>query len=491
MRCLTNNTQVSLFDLYENLSSTSYQSPRNFFNILRDNFDISAFIPDSFKSAYYSNIGRDRNISLESMLSALLIMHFLNIPTVSLLCHFLTFSKELRMEFCGFHNSIPSESVISKFKSSFSDEIQNLFQNLVTASLPIFSEIDEDLPDDHPLKGASKTLIYDTSGVKPVVKENNPKFLSSKVKAQKNFAKTIDNPNFNPHAAAVASMPKEASCNNVIKLDYLNGHFAYFYKFGLLTNGFGVPLHINFFDDLDLNLDETNALDPPAIKQASDSASLKPILDNFLKLYPKESFTYFMADAEFDSFANYSFLKESGFSKVFIPINPRSAETHQVKKDFPLDENGIPLCPNDLSLKFKSDGSCKGKNRSLRFKFICPYSKRVATKLVSTCSEPCSGSDKVPTCYMYPDQDFRMYPGLLRDSDEFINRYKIRAVIERTYSSLKSNYCVTQPKSLNLKSIRSDIFLAASTKVITAILAYALHKPEYMKNTSKLLKLSA
>ena len=491
MNCLSKTTQVSLFDLYEDISSMSYESPRDFLTLLKEHFDISCFIPNSFKRAYYADLGKDRDFSIESMLSALLIMHFLNIPTVALLCHFLYFSKELSKEYCGFNQSIPTTSAFSKFKTTFSDEIENFFHELVKAVLPVSEELDKALPENHAFKGASETLIYDTTGVKPVVKENNPKYLATEVKKQKRFAKLINNPDFSPHAAAAAAMPKRAEANSEIKLDYLNGHFGYFYKLGIITNGFGIPLHIHFFDDLDLNLELSEATNPTEMKRASDNASLKPILDEFLSQYPKAAFKQFLGDAEFDSFANYSYLKEHHFEKVFIPINPRNTLEASSNVDILLDENGIPLCPKDPSKVFKSDGSCKGKNRSLRFKFICPDSKRIGTKQVCLCPDPCSDSEKVRTYYAYPDQDFRMYPGLLRNSEEWIIRYKTRTVIERTNASLKTNYCITQPRSLNLKSIRSDIYLSACTKIITVLLAYAIDKPEYIKSRSKLLKYCA
>ncbi|MFT9493366.1 transposase [Anaerosolibacter sp.] len=491
MNCLNNTKQVSLFELYESISTMSYQCPKDFLTLLKEHFDISIFIPDSFKNAYYADLGRDREFSIESMLSGLLIMHFLNIPSVTLLWHFLYFSKELSQEYCGFTKSIPSESVFSKFKTAFSNEIENFFHELVKAVIPASQKLDEALPNDHPFKGASETLIYDTTGVKPVVKENNPKYLATEVKNQKKLAKLINNPSFIPQLAAFAAMPKAAEANEKIKLDFLNGHFSYFYKFGMVTNGFGIPLYIHFFDDLNIMLDHTTYTNPKELKGASDNASLKPVLDKFFSLYPNQTFTQFLGDAEFDSFANYSYLKENHFKKVFIPLNTRNTSETSINTDILLNEDGIPLCPKNPSKTFKADGTCNGKKRSLRFKFICPSAKRMGTKLVCLCDDPCSDSEKVRTYYAYPDQNFRMYPGLLRSSEEWISRYKTRTVIERTNASLKTNYCVTQPKSLNLKSIRSDIYLSACTKIITVLLAYAIHKPEYIKSRAKLLKYSA
>ena len=44
-------------------------------------------------------------------------------------------------------------------------------------------------------------------------------------------------------------MPKQSQANPSIKLEFVNGHFAYAYKLGLLTNGSGIPIGVTFFDD--------------------------------------------------------------------------------------------------------------------------------------------------------------------------------------------------------------------------------------------------
>lgn len=228
----------------------------------------------------------------------------------------------------------------------------------------------------------------------------------------------------------------------------------------MITNGFGVPLYIKFYDDLNLQVDNSNFSNAKDQKQASDNTSLKPILHNFFNRFPDAKFTAFLSDSEFDSYANYSYLKECGFSKIFIPINPRNSKENL--NDISYDENGIPLCPKNPNLLFKSDGSCKGKNRSLRFKFICRKAKRKGKKLITTCNNPCSKDDKVKTHYVYPNKNLRLYPGVLRGSNEWIGTYKKRTIIERSFASLKFNPCVSNPRTLNINSIKSDVFLAAS-----------------------------
>ncbi|MCY6355845.1 hypothetical protein OIO11_11535, partial [Clostridium sp. ZS2-4] len=152
-------------------------------------------------------------------------------------------------EFCGFYNSVPDESFFSRFKTTFETDIANLFDSMVPKVINICEEINNDLPDNSPYKSLNSMLIYDTSGLKPRVKENNPKTLVSEINRQKAYAKAKNKKSFNPYAAAYKNMPKFAQANSNIRLDFVNGHFGYFYKFGLLTNGWGIPLSIKFFEE--------------------------------------------------------------------------------------------------------------------------------------------------------------------------------------------------------------------------------------------------
>ncbi|MGI5998581.1 MAG: DDE transposase, partial [Lutispora sp.] len=248
---------------------------------------------------------------------------------------------------------------------------------MVPYIIDICSQMDESLPSSSTAKGLSSMLIYDTSGLKPKVKENNPKTLVSEINKQKAFAKTINNDNFNPYAAAYKNMPKQSSSNPNIKLDFVNGHFGYFYKFGLLTNGFGIPLHIHFFDDAFYSSVSSDFDTPEDQKYTFDNASLKPVLAPFLNSLPNSKFKYFLADSEFDSYDNFGFLKSCNFDKVFIPLNPRNSKgmDSSIQK---VDSDGTPLCPLTQD-PFLPDGSCKGKTRSFRLKYICPKSVRVGS----------------------------------------------------------------------------------------------------------------
>lgn len=283
-------------------------------------------------------------------------------------------------------------------------------------------------------------------------------------------------------------MPKFAQCNPNIRLDFVNGHFGYFYKFGMLTNGFGIPLHIHFFDEKFYSTVKSEFNSPEEQKYEYDNASLKPVIKPFLEALPNNKFKYFLGDSEFDSYDNFGFLKNCGFQKVFIPLNPRNTKNPDCTSE--VDEEGTPLCPIDKT-QFLPDGSCKGKNRSFRLKYVCPKSIRIKSNWVCQCETPCRITKSTITKYKYPDQDFRLYPGIQRCSEEWTKTYKLRACIEREFASMKKNSSIESPRTINTTTIRCDLYLCAITKQITVILAYALNKPQYLRNLNKLVKHAA
>jgi hypothetical protein len=483
--------QLNMFEQIAELSNLKKKQPTGFIKLLSENFDIQSFIPESFTQKYYAELGRDRKYELTSVLSALILMQIFHIPTTVLLNLFLIFSTEIR-EFCCFYDDIPDESFFSRFKTDFEADIADLFNAMVPQTIAICNDINASLPADSPNKDGNSKLIYDTSGLKPRVKENNPKTLVSEVNRMKSYAKVLNNKDFNPYAAAYKNMPKFANANHNIKLDFVNGHFGYFYKFGLITNGWGIPLYFKFFDEEFYKTVEKEFETPEDQKYCYDNASLKPVIEPFLESLKNTSdfkFKYFLGDSEFDSYDNFGFLQQCGFEKVFIPINPRNKGTNKIG-DLEYDVEGLPLCPLDKT-PFKAEGPCKGKNRSLRFKFTCPKSRRDKKgKCYHTCEKPCTDKKSGRMTYVYPDKDFRLCPGVQRNSKEWDDEYHGRACIERSLSSFKSNPCIESPRSLNTATMRADLCLTAISKLVTVILAYSINKPEYIKSVSKFLKIA-
>ncbi|PXV62293.1 hypothetical protein C8C78_13511 [Halanaerobium congolense] len=177
------------------------------------------------------------------------------------------------------------------------------------------------------------------------------------------------------YAFAYKSMPSSAQVNNEIKQLYINGHFCYVYKAVIVNNGHGAIRHISFFgDEFKDNHPEVpvekKSDSPDEDKSIGDSTSLKPVLEDYFNLY-NHHYSSFITDSAFDNYQTYPFLiKDFGFDKAVIPLNSRNTNSDLLQPKY--NENGWPLCPKDSSLPMKPNSWCRGKNRSPRFKFVCP-----------------------------------------------------------------------------------------------------------------------
>lgn len=105
---------------------------------------------------------------------------------------------------------------------------------------PICQEIDSAKAD---------MTIFDSSGIEAFVTENNHKYANKIIKQLKAYTKAMNfDKNYNPYKAAYRSMPSHASANPEIKQLYINDHFCYVFKFGIVTNGLGIIRHISFYN---------------------------------------------------------------------------------------------------------------------------------------------------------------------------------------------------------------------------------------------------
>ena len=96
---------------------------------------------------------------------------------------------------------------------------------------------------------------------------------------------------FDPYKAAYGSMPSHAAANPAIQQMYINGHFCYAFKFGILTNGLGIVRDISFYnkDFLDAHPDIVvgkKSDSPDEDKSLADSKALIPVLKDFFKKHP-------------------------------------------------------------------------------------------------------------------------------------------------------------------------------------------------------------
>ena len=460
--------QFTLKETFSDCQDLFRDDTPSFFQLLSDSVDFSDFIPDDFYRAFYRSLSRKRLYPLEGFLSALILQKVFSIPSDSLLILFLVLCQELR-DFCGF-SKVPDAPLFSRFKISFEPYIEQMFHSLVDFTEPICQLIDSSLSD---------VLTFDTSGIELYVSENNPKTLNSLIKRLKAYYK--DKPDVDPYRIAYSLMPSQAASSPDAKQLYINGHFCYADKFAVLTNGLGIIRHISFLDDPfkqahpELPV-EKKSDSPDEDKSVSDSRCLHPVLSDYFGLHPQVSPYIFLGDSAFDSVETYGFLKdEFHFSKVLIPYNVRN-ESSLPKVGY--NRYGYPTCPYDSSLDMKYLGHCHEKGRADREKWGCPKVHMVKGTYVCDCKNPCSTAKKGRTTYTYENLDFRQFPGIQRDSDEWVSLYKIRTIVERSINHLKTNMCVAGRKSRHHVSTKADVFLAGIASQFTVIVAHRLRYPQ-------------
>lgn len=252
---------------------------------------------------------------MQAFLWALIIQRIFSIPTDQFLLTFLAYSKPLR-EFCGF-TKFPDASKITRFKQDFLEDLQLVFDNLIRFTEPICQAIDSAKAD---------MTIFDSSGIKAFVTENNPNYANRSIMRLKAYAKAqVFDKSYDPYKAAYGSMLSHVSANPEIKQLYINGYFCYVFKFGI---------------------------DP---------------LSN-----PKT----FLGDADFDTMELYkslltgnTFGDHKHFWEAYIPLNARSGLENQ---DYIINGDGIPCCPHDPSLPMKPEGSKSNLRSGIPiFKFVC------------------------------------------------------------------------------------------------------------------------
>ena len=309
--------------------------------------------------------------------------------------------------------------------------------------------------------------IFDSSGIEAFVAENNPKY-----------------------------------ANRIIKQLYINGHFCYVFKFGIVTNGLGIIRHISFYNKNFMAshpdiVVEKKSDSPDEDKCVHDSKLLIPTLKDFFSKHPLINLKTFLGDAAFDTAQLYkslltgdTFGDDKHFSKAYIPLNARSGLENQ---DYTINKNGIPCCPNDPSLPMKYECTSKLRSGVTRFKFVCPkmiwaYDKSTQKAHRQCCCEnPCTISRCGRMVYIYPEKDLRAYPGTIRGTEEWDDTYKIRTVVERDINHIKDNLCIAGRRTQNEKTLHADLILAGITQLITVVLADKINHHEYIRSIKPLI----
>lgn len=394
-----------------------------------------------------------------------------------------------------FHSHRPAFAHFStRFKQDFLEDLQSVFDNLVDLTEPICQSIDS---------AKANMTIFDSSGIEAFVTENNPKYANRIIKQLKAYAKAQGfDKSFDPYKAAYGSMPSHASANPEIKQLYINGHFCYVFKFGIVTNGLGIIRHISFYNKdftashPDIVIQKKSG-SPDEDKSVHDSKLLIPTLKDFFSRHPLINPKTFPGDAAFDTVGLYkslltgnTFGKDRHFQKAYIPLNARAGLENT---DYTINENGIPCCPHDDSLPMKYEGTSKLRSGVARFKFVCPkmtwvYDKSTRKSHRQCCCEaPCTTSRCGRMVYIYPEKDLRTYPGTIRGTVEWDNTYKIRTVVERDINHIKDNLCLAGRRTQNEKTLYADLILAGITQLITVVLADKINHHEYIRSLKPLI----
>jgi len=479
--------QLTLAEIFDDCQNKFDNDKYQFLALLDEAINLDEIVPVSFVNHFHARTGRPRKHQLYPMLKALLIQRIFSIPTDTLLIVFLKYSQELR-DFCGF-DVVPDGSKFTRFKQDFLSDLQSMFDHLVDLTEPICQKLDTSL--------ASMT-IFDTSGIEACVAENNPKYANRIIKQLKAFKKSQNlDDSYDPYKAAYGSMPTHAASNQAIQQMYINGHFCYAYKFGIVTNGLGIVRDISFYnkDFLHAHPDiviEKKSDSPDEDKSLADSKALLPVLIDFFRKHPLIVPKTFLGDAAFDSIKIYkSLFEEIGFQKAFIPLKTKLSIEGV---DYTVNENGIPCCPHDPSLQMKREGSKSHLRSKLpTMKFVCPKMKWMYDKDTQKsfrkchCENPCTTSSCGRMIYIYPEKNLRAYPGVERGSQEWKDTYKIRVNVEKSINHFKDSFCIANRKTQNEQTLHADLLLAGITQLVTVLVADRIHQHQYIRSLKPLI----
>lgn len=171
--------------IYKSVAASMEDDKPKLFRQLDEHIDWDSLIPARFTLAFFRNTGSPRKYPLVAFLKSLVLQKIFGYVNDSVLLVTLRHSLEMQ-EFCRFQK-VPDAAKLTRFKQVFLPYIMEVFERLVELTEPICREMDAELVG---------CLIYDTTGIESYVAEDNPKFLSSKLRQAKLMAQK--NPDTDP-----------------------------------------------------------------------------------------------------------------------------------------------------------------------------------------------------------------------------------------------------------------------------------------------------
>ena len=94
------NVQMSLLDTYHSVKERLENDKPELFKLLDEHLDWDELIPNTFYTAFYKRVGRNRKYELESFMRALFLQRIFHYIEDTQLLNTLRFSYEMR-DYCG------------------------------------------------------------------------------------------------------------------------------------------------------------------------------------------------------------------------------------------------------------------------------------------------------------------------------------------------------------------------------------------------------
>lgn len=175
-------------------------------------------------------------------------------------------------------------------------------------------------------------------------------------------------------------------------------------------------------------------------------------------------------DAAHDALGLYRLATQRWHTALVVPLNERNQGQPQYAGPLRL-QGGVPICLADHPMTYW--GFCPDR---LRLKWRCPLAAAKKTDDLSTCpffNNGCSGSPYGRVLYTYPQENYRRYTLIPRDSDLWQAHRDARSCAERSVKRKKYDFQLLQTKTAGRDRWFFRLMLAAMCQHIDAWLTHA------------------
>lgn len=199
------------------------------------------------------------------------------------------------------------------------------------------------------------------------------------------------------------------------------GHTLYLFSYYNSRYKTDLPLHMRFLS-----------------AKRHDSVSGIVSLNELRNINPDLKIKNICLDSAHDNYPTYNLLKAWDICP-FIDLNDNRGRPASIPDNITIDDDGTPLCHAGSRMVFS--GNCPGRSR---VKWRCP----VACGEKESCPSKadCSPSPYGRCFYTKPEWDVRLYPPVMRGTDEYKETYKNRTSSERMNNRILNDYHIHDMK---------------------------------------------